>query len=154
MPRPRNPYQENGFALLGMPTSAPTRELVGRARRLEKRIRAGLDDTDLSLVMEARRRLEDPNQRLAEELFCHGGQGGDESELVTWIDRLAAQPKVSVQAWGEGSDWQRWRSTLHRLPARAEESWSDPEPIRVTVMERGDRYEQVDIPVEAISFDR
>jgi hypothetical protein len=150
MPKPRNPYRDNAFALLGIPTSAPTRELVSRARRLEKRIQAGLDDADLAVVIEARRRLEDPNQRLAEELFTHGGEGTDESELGRWIDRFAVQP-LSL---GEATEWQRWHTTLHRLPAEAEADWADPEPIRVTILERGDRYEQVDVPVEAIIFDR
>jgi hypothetical protein len=150
MPKPRNPYRDNAFALLGMPTSASTRELVSRARRLEKRIQAGLNDSDLAAVIEARRRLEDPNQRLVEELFYHGGEGTDESELERWIDRFAAQP-LSL---GEAMEWQRWQATLHRLPAGTEADWTDPEPIRVTILERGDHYEQVDVPVEAITFDR
>lgn len=154
MPRPRNPYRENAFALLEVLPSASTRELVSRARRKERRIKAQLDDTDLSLVIEARRRLEDPNQRLAEELFYHGADGVDEAELGHWIDRFGSQPLEGIRAMDEHTLAERWQATLHRLPADSKANWTDPEPVRVTILERGDCYEQADAPVEAITFDR
>jgi hypothetical protein len=147
MPKLHNPYEDNAFKILGMPTTATTQELTAKARRLERLARAEQREEEVRII-EAHRRVKDPNQRIDEELFCH--PPAEAGALQPWIDRFAGY-SVDLEP---APDWHRWQTYLHHVGLDGPIDAADPEPIRVTISERGDRYEEAVEPLEAITFAR
>jgi hypothetical protein len=97
--------------------------------------------------VERARRLE---KRIREELFCHIAGADQLRELEGWIARYATVP-VELDPGGDWSGWQAWFS---RLPLEAQADFVDPEPIRMPLLEQGERYEGLAAMVEAIGFAR
>jgi hypothetical protein len=150
-PKPHNMYRENAFLILGMPVTASTQELSVAARRLENRIWTQLQPGSLNNVREARRKAEDPNRRIVEEIYCYPGSAAKEADLQHWVDRFVPCP-VTLNY---DIDWQGWQASFWRLSLNPKADFVDPDPIRVTTLERGDHYEGSVAPAETpIGFAR
>lgn len=65
----RNPYKENAFAILRLPTWTSVEKITERENELIQLAEIGEYDRNRDEIEQAVRRLIDPNERIKEELF-------------------------------------------------------------------------------------